>query len=233
VLNSFHNIILSASLPDELGLRYHSITLEIGVAMFVAFLLLSYARLARPNIYAAVSVGMFKVSGLPSYIKESMPLMERASILLLVNYLLSTSIILYLVSADYVDYRPEQLIISVTVPIVLIIGHLGSMRLVGWVTGERGVFRDPQIMKVLGAQVLGIVYFICALIWLLNPAYQDVLVQIVVWSFIVENALRILKSIAIVYAQGVSWYYIILYFCTLEILPLFVVYYFVMQNFID
>ena len=87
-------------------------------------------------------------------------------------------------------------------------------------------------MKVLGAQSIGLVYFICALVWVLNPNYQETLIQVVVGAFVIESFIRIIKSVLVVYGQGVSWYYIILYFCTLEMLPLFVVYYFVVQDFV-
>jgi len=43
---------------------------------------------------------------------------------------------------------------------------------------------------------------------------------------------RLLKNSLAVLTAGVPWYYLILYFCTLEILPLFVAYYYLLRNFL-
>jgi hypothetical protein len=84
-------------------------------------------------------------------------------------------------------------------------------------------------MKVLGAQTLGLFYFIYALVWVLNSSYHEALLSLIVWTFVLESVLRLIKSVKTVYGHGVSWYYIILYLCTLEILPFFVLFYFGVQ----
>jgi hypothetical protein len=84
-------------------------------------------------------------------------------------------------------------------------------------------------MKVVGAQALGVVYFVLTTLWILQPDYVEVIFQAAIWIFIGESIFRILKSVAVVLRQGVTWYYIILYFCTLEILPYLVTYFYVMQ----
>jgi hypothetical protein len=86
-------------------------------------------------------------------------------------------------------------------------------------------------MKIVGAQFLGLFYFIVALMWALNPFDQIILINIILWSFLIENSIRLFKSISAVYLQGVSLYYIILYFCTLEIPPIIVFYYFLFGGF--
>jgi len=220
------------SIPSELGARELHFSYEVGMALSLSFLLIAFARLARPNIYVAIGVGLIKTSGLRAHIKESFPLNKKGSILLLINYLLSSSLIVYLCLDNLGLQRIDQLIIALGTPLALLFGNLFSLLATGWVTGESEIFKEPLIMKIIGAQAIGIVYFVCALIWVLNSSYQDVLSQIVIWAFLIESLIRIVKSTLTVYSQGVSWYYIILYFCTLEILPLFVVYYFVLQDFV-
>jgi len=54
--------------------------------------------------------------------------------------------------------------------------------------------------------------------------------MIVIVLFNLMNLVRVIKNSIVVIGAGVSWYYIILYFCTLEILPLFVAYHYVEMN---
>jgi len=217
-------------IPSELAEREMQFSYEVGIALSVAFLLIAFARLARPNIYFAVGIGLMKTSGLRAHIKEAFPLNKKGSILLLINYLLSSSLIVYLCIERFELNIIDQIVVAVITPFALLFGNLFALGATGWVTGEKEVMKEPIIMKILGAQAIGVIYFICALIWVLNSNYQDVLIQVVIWTFVIESSLRIIKSILTVYGQGVSWYYIILYFCTLEILPLFVVYYFILQD---
>lgn len=223
---------ISWSIPSELSSREPWFSYEVGAVVFTSFLLIAFARLARPNIYASLSVGMVKVGSVRTHIRETFPIDKRGSILLLLNYMISTGLIVYLCLEDTRLWKMDQIMIAAVTPFALFAGALISIRATGWLTGEYEVLKAPLIMKVLGAQSIGLVYFVCALVWVLNPNYQEILIQVVVWVFVLESFIRIIKSVLVVYGQRVSWYYIILYFCTLEILPLFVVYYFVMQDFV-
>ena len=106
----------------------------------------------------------------------------------------------------------DQLAISAFSPIALFGLNLASLRLTGWITKEYEVLKEAVIIKILGAQALGLLYFLCALIWVLNASYQNAIVLVVIWAFIIETIFRVIKSVAMVYSHGVSWYYIILYF---------------------
>ena len=231
----FTNLLFSSmslSVPSELSSREPWFSYGVGIVLFTSFLLIAFARLARSNIYASLSVGMIKVGSVRTHIRETFPINKRGSILLLLNYLISTGLIVYLCLEDTRVWKTDQFMIAAATPFALFVGALISIRATGWLTGEYEVLKAPMIMKVLGAQSIGLVYFIYALVWVLNPNYQEILIQVVIWTFAIESFIRIIKSVLVVYGQGVSWYYIILYFCTLEILPLYVVYYFVMQDFI-
>ncbi|MBL4861673.1 MAG: DUF4271 domain-containing protein, partial [Crocinitomicaceae bacterium] len=220
-------------IPDELTLRDQAFTRSTGLLLLGGLLLIAFARLVRPNIYSTILIAMVKVSGLSGYIRDSLPLMKRGSILLFLNYLLSFGLVIHLWLGQGGMPMGDNVLISMSLPLLLFIAVVGSFYLTGWITGEPQVFKEPMIMKVIGVQSIGLIYILCALLWVLNSVPQNVIVDIIIWTFIIETLYRILKSMIVVYAMGVSWYYIILYFCTLEILPIFVVYYFILGNFSD
>lgn len=223
-------IPLETVIPDALTLRDPSFNFAVGIALFASVLLLATARAVQPNIYAAMATGLLKVKGVRAFMRDAMPLGGRPSILLIVNYWIAFSLIVYFLGKHVAFESINLYLLAGIVPPAILLTHLGSMVVMGRITGERDVFRAPIVMKLLGAQLLGLVYFLCALVWVLQPDYVDITIQVVFWAFLLESGFRIVKSISVVLSLGVSWYYIILYFCTLEILPFLVCYYYVSQN---
>lgn len=191
---------------------------------------MALARARQPNVYYAVAVGMIKTQSVGVFLREVMPLRSRASLLLLINYWISSGLMVYLI-AEYYDLGViNAWVLAVSVPGAILCFHFFSLFLSGWIIGEPKVFRAPIAMKLIGTQVLGIVYFVCATFWILQPDYVNITLQVVLWVFLAESAFRILKGVSVVLRQGVTWYYIILYFCTLEILPFLLIYYFGLQD---
>ena len=220
-------------IPSELTLRDQSITLTVGVGLFLSFLLIAFAKLIKSDVYSSMMVSLTKTTSLRAFTKESYPINKVDSILLLFNYLFSATTILLILFNSIEAEVPNSLQKAIGIPFLLLFWTILSMVFVRIITGERQVFIEPFIMKVVGAQFLGLFYFLLSLIFTLNSFDQKVLISIIIWSFLIESIVRLFKSISVVYLRGVSWYYIILYFCTLEILPLVVAYYYVLGDFAD
>ena len=224
------HMILSV-IPSELTLRDHPITMFIGIGLFTSLLLIAFAKLIKGDVFQGLLISLTKTTGLRAFTREAYPVNKIDSLLLVLNYLFSTAtilLILFGLPAVQNEYRME---LSLTIPAALLIWSIGSMIIAQLITGEKQVFVEPMIMKIVGAQFLGLFYFLLSLTWVLNSFDQNILISIIIWSFIIESTLRLVKSISVVYLQGVSFYYIILYFCTLEILPLVVAYYFMFGGF--
>lgn len=220
------------SVPESLALREPSADLLVGILIFLAFVTIAISNFLRPNIYPALLVANSKIQGVQTYLRESLPLMKFSSLLLIINYLLTGGAITYLLLRDVPIHYSLKLTLVGLVPLCILVWNLGSMLSVAWLSGETHVFREPLALKMIGAQLLGVIYFGCALVWMLNARYDGLFLQIVWWLFVGESLFRWLKSIISVSRRGVDWYYIILYFCTLEILPLSVTYYLVSGNFV-
>jgi hypothetical protein len=224
---NFHVLYLLA--PHELTPREFVYPIEIGVLLAFCFICITLARVVRPSIYFSIFSGMMKTTSLRAHIRETLPLLKRGSLFLLLNYFLSSALVLYFLIGQYEIPKANQVVLSSIAPIGLLFGNLLSLLMTGWITGEWKCLKEPIIMKVLGAQTLGLFYFIYALVWVLNSSYHEALLLLIVWTFVLESVLRLIKSVKTVYGHGVSWYYIILYLCTLEILPFFVLFYFGVQ----
>ena len=225
ILNIFETI------PVELTLREHPITVLVGISMFVSFVLIAMAKLLQSDVYRVLIESLFKGKQLYAFLRESFPVLKGGSILLLLNYLLSFSLLLLFVfQLLSVNISRVYLVIAVA-PLVFLVFGIGSLALGMALTGVKNAFLTPILMKVNGAQLLGIYCAVLVFLWTLGFIHQSLFIALCFWGVGIENIVRLVRSFAFVLTTGVSWYYIIIYLCTLEILPLLVLYYFIAMNF--
>jgi hypothetical protein len=176
-------------------------------------------------------MSLTKAQGLRAYTREYYPVNKTDSLFLILNYLVATSTLLFILTGLPIVDSEHEVEISLIMPIAVLAWSIGSMFFTVLITGEKNVFVESVIMKIVGAQFLGIFYFVISLLWVLNSFDQTLLIKITLWAFIIESVLRLSKSISVVYLHGVSFYYIILYFCTLEILPVSIACYVIIGGF--
>ena len=226
-----HVLIALANIPEELTLRTLTADGALGLMLFVSFVSVALANFSRPNVYGAVLLANTKLQGLGTFLRETLPMDKLSSFMLLLNYFITSSAIVYLLFRMFPTNLGFEWALIVFAPVALLVWNVGALFITGWITGEGHVLREPLLMKLVGAQLSGLVYFLCALIWTLNVQYSNIVLPVVIGFFGLETILRWGKSILSVLRRRVAWYYIILYFCTLEILPFYVVYQLLGQNF--
>jgi hypothetical protein len=217
--------ISEAFIPNELTPRFHSTEWLMGYVLFFAFIILAFARFARAEVYQTLILANGKFQGIVPYVREVMPLNKPSSWLLIINYVLSMGAISYLLTENSSTIQLPVKEVVFLIPIFFLLWSLIGFVITGWLTGESDKFSAPITFKIIGAQLLGLLYFLCAILWLFMSFESQLFTQIVVILFLGESFFRIVKSVRAVFKQGVSWYYIILYLCTLEILPLLMAYY--------
>lgn len=217
-------LIVLTNIPQELVPRRLTADIALGMMLFVSFVAVALANFSRPNVYGVVLHANIKLQGLGTFLRETLPIDKLSSFMLTINYFLTSSAIVYLLLRMFPTSTGFEWIVIVFLPVLLLIWTMGSLFITGWITGEGQVVREAILMKLVGAQMSGLIYFLCALIWTLNVQYSNIVLPVVIGFFVAETILRWGKSILSVLRRGVAWYYIILYFCTLEILPFYVVY---------
>ena len=218
-------------IPNQLIPRFHSLEWLMGYVLFLAFITLAIARFARAGIYQTLIVANGKFTGAVSFVRDSMPLLKPSSLLLILNYILSAGALCYLYVQNNENIHLSNNALVFLLPVSLLAWNLVCLQLTRWLSGASGVFAGPVTFKIIGTQLLGLIYFLCAVLWLFASGQADLFAQLVLFLFFAETGFRIVKSINLVLRQGVPWYYIILYFCTLEILPLLMIYFTLTQNF--
>ena len=205
-------------ISGELIFREAPINIHIVVGLFISFILVSLARLIKTDVYFLMFKSFTKIKGLRLHVRDVYPVNKGDSIFLVFNYIIS-SITILLIFIDTSSSSESNSYYLTLISLVLLFLPIGFLYLVSILSGESFFLLELLVMKVVGAQFLGVFYFILSLIFIFYPFTDDFLLKSILISFILENIYRLFKSFMIVYTQGVSFYYIILYFCTLEILP--------------
>lgn len=213
------------TIPEELMLREHPITLIVGLGMFLSFFLIALAKLVKSDIYLVLLVSFVKNKGLYNYLRESFPVQKTGSMLLLINYCISFSLLLLLVfNANFFNFQGNIWLVGL-IPIIVLFYNVVTLYVLGLISGESSILKTPILMKINGAQLLGLGCSILVFLWSLHFIDEQIFITSIISLFVFENTIRLIRSFVYVLAQGVSWYYIIMYLCTLEILPLFMIFY--------
>ncbi len=224
-------MILLNEIPIELTSRFTSTEWVAGIFLFGGFVCIALANLLQTNVYSSLLVANIKFQGVSNFVREALPLDKMGAMLLFVNYWIAGSAITYLLVKNGIlntSINPNLLIFGI--PFVFLVWHLFSLAGVGWLTGEYNYVKELIVVKLISTQLLGVVFFVGALVWILNAKYGVAIINLLIWVMIIESVLRWIKSILLISRRGVASYYIILYFCTLEILPMYVIYHMVTVN---
>lgn len=198
-----------------------------------SFLLVVLSRIRNNKAISTVIAAFFKNTTIEQHMKENMRLESISSLVLIFNYFLSFSLCLFIFFNRLVLMDGYWATISsLIIPLVLFILETMGLVAVGILTGELKKLSGAIIATLTGNQFIGLALSLLSLIWIMNPEFNKVCFAIFVSIICLKYLTRLLKNSITVLQNGVPWYYIILYFCTLEILPLFVAYYYVLKNFL-
>jgi len=216
----------------ELDLRVQSFTLILTGILATSLLLVILARLRNSKAIPAVLSGFLKNSSLEQHFKENMRMESLSSILLILNYFVCFSVCLFLFFSRILSLDLAWAIgLSILIPVGLFVLDTLSIILVGAITGESKKLYSSIITTLSLNQFFGLFLSLFSLLWIMNPEFNAIYLVVFGLLLVLQYLMRVLKNTIAILINGVPWYYLILYFCTLEILPLYSAYYYVATNF--
>lgn len=191
------------------------------VIILLCFTFIGVARVAQPDLIKQSFLGFFKMKRIDNAGFEGNKLQPSITALIILNYLVSLGICTFLI------FVKEKTLITSLSYSALFVGALSflqilSFRLISWLSGEKIIL---EIMSTVNKQVWsfgGFLFLSLSLLWVLNQELQSrfegifslLLLSLVCW--------RLIKGLRLALQLRYRWYYLILYLCTLEILPLFI-----------
>jgi hypothetical protein len=217
-------------IPDQLGLRGDGSQYLIGALITLSVLLIAWAFKSNNRVSIALPKIFMSSLHTDQKYKEFMRITSTASVLLIANYLIATFTLLFLLLNEQFSFE-LSLYISAALPFGLIFTQVAFSYVITVFTGANLPLLSATGNTLSGYQFFGGIFVLIAIIWSLNPELSSLMGIAFIGVLIVTQVVRLFKNSYLLLSAGVSWYYLMLYFCTLEILPLFVAYYVFRMNF--
>lgn len=198
--------------------------------LILSLLLIVLAKNANTRSFEVVFQLFFRPRKIESRIRENWPVFGTASWFLALNFIITLAHSLFLLlQKQGITENVYLILISLTISFGFFFLAFLSMFLIGALTGLSKIYQVPMQLTWVLPQFVGLVFFLINLIWVLNPLFSDNLIYLFLLFFLLLNLQRILRSSFYLLNSQVEWYYILLYLCTLEIIPLAVLVWFLYE----
>lgn len=220
--------------PTHLLLRQNNLSHQVIPLVVLSFVIITFAKFQNQSIFNSLFKLIFANKNFEQVLKEDLKIGSSGSVALIINYFLIVSTCVFLSIDSKFDVTTGQaILISAGIPVAVFTFQIISLWLIGAITKEMKMVTTPLLETTVIIELIGFLLFFLALIWVLNPRYAHYFLLTFGVILCLGFLIRFFKSLYSVLRKGVSWYYIILYFCTLEILPFVIVYYYASKNFSD
>ena len=224
----------SVNIPMSLTSKENGSHFYLGILLFVSFLVLAFVRTSNNKAIISLGVLFLTATDVDQRLKETMRLSSFSSIGLLLNYFLVSFVCnMLLFETIGLFSAVTNLWLSLLIPFSLFVIQFIPIYVFLLISGTNFPIVSFSANTLIGLQLNGLIYTLIALIWILNPQWSFGLMMLFTVLLFLFAVARIIKNSYLVLTEGVAWYYIILYFCTLEILPLFVAFNYIRMNFLN
>lgn len=229
---SFFSAEPASETTFELVLRNEQLVWISTTFLLLSFLLIAFARANSSQFVRVLIKFLFKNKNLEKIIQEEYGLRTLASVLLTFNFFFVFAANLNLFLQHHgVVFTWADLVWLLIPPVAYFLWTWLSATLVGWFTGESNYLRPIKQNVLVLLQAIGVLLSLLLLLWTFNTKWSNYFQWVFVGLIAFFLVFRLWRGIIVSFQRGVVWYYIILYFCTLEILPYLLLYSVVRQYF--
>lgn len=223
--------------PTQLTSKLDTHDWILGIILFTSFILLALAKQFEPHLFNQLFRSFFTFGTPESLSKLEIKTTSRGYVFLGLHFFLNlwACFILLLkhksnfVGGEWIlsNYELSELQLTVSallISLLIFVYLFAGFFITAFVSGEYALIRIFATQTWINGLFFGILLFIVGVIWSLNPQFTNYLNNIFIYLIASFLIIRLIKVSIASLLEGISWYYIILYLCTLEILPLIVVY---------
>lgn len=213
------------TIPLKLVERNQSTLWIAMIGLGISFILLAFSKIGTSRLVYIFSKIIFKNNSILKIINEEYALTNFSSFVLILNFILTTSILTYLTFLHIdINVNNKFLYLLPLFPIYIFLWPLIWFTIVGLITNEAKLFNENKKNAIILSQITGFLFSFVLLIWTFNLKYSKIFMTFFIIIVFLLWIYKIFRGIIFSFQHHVAWYYIILYFCTLEILPLVLVF---------
>jgi hypothetical protein len=205
----------------ELIERQTHLTSILLFVVLICSAVVGAGRINNPNFFVAISSGFFKFKTQDKSYNENNRISQGASAALYINYLISISLCFFLMIYKGTNFS-FAFLGGIVISIFIFSLQQFGYRIAGLFAGQSEIVDNGSLITRQTWFFSGLFYLLVSLIWLLNMEFKAIFIVIFLTILLISSLFRILKGLLFAFWGGFSWYYIFLYLCTLEILPVFI-----------
>ena len=199
----------------------------VHAIMFVSFTMLVVLRVFDFRRLVLLFQGFVRASSVSQMYREESALTSRVSVFLLLNFLLMAALFTWQTLGILYSGYPEPSVVfwfAVAILVAYVVKIVG-VRVLGFIFEMREAAQEYVYNIVLFNKTIGLILFpvtLCLAYARQLPPFWLVVVGLSFWGLVLLYRFVRLSWIGLS-VRGVSFLYIILYLCTLEILPFIVI----------
>jgi hypothetical protein len=194
------------------------------VLLISCIVFVSLARLRQRELFAVLGQNTLFFRTLEEQQKDGKRVSFGSTWLLIVQFALITSGAIYWY---YFNRAPIQnwfyALIPLSAPTIYLMYQLFLARMTGWITGSQEFAQEINYYTLNTFQLVGILLLLEFFFSYFQPQWVGQSQVILLITYMAFLLVRFLRGFLLGLQFGISWYYLILYFWTLEILPLLVI----------
>jgi hypothetical protein len=207
----------------QLGWKQANMYNQLSIYLIGSFLLLTIAKLSSPNLKFNLFYGVIKNKAITKVTREEFPISLLTNSCLIINFILVSEVSAYIFYKNS-SFENNSTYLLFYFPFILLIQPLITSFFVEILTGEKGLLLEVRINNWLFLKIASVLITINLILWVFNPDYQEIYSHLFLIIYGLIYGIKILQGLNFAFSKGISLYYIILYFCTFELLPLTIAY---------
>jgi hypothetical protein len=215
-------LTLQNNLPEHLTPRAASESILILSLFVLCIFLIAVARYREKNVFIYLLQGVLFVKPLDDLSKDSYKVRSATSVLFILHFLVITAGVVYWRFFLHAPPNNLEQAILLIVPGCYFLYQFLMSNLAARIAGNRGAIQELNYFTLILSQFIGLLFLVELFVSYFQKSFMEESVWMLTGTYLAYLLIRFLRGFWIVMSQGVPWYYIILYFWTLEILPLLV-----------
>ena len=205
-----------------------SIKIVLGI-LLLCISTIALSKFSNSDLFRNVTKSFFRFKLLENNFNDETRISLRTSILLNLNFIISLTVCFFLACSNFVSGN-SALFYALILSAYFIVVQVISFRLATYLSGDKMISEAIGNLTKQIWHMLGLLFLIISLIWALNQQLSANFMLLYFFSLFIIIVFRYVKGIFLCYKLGIKWYYLILYLCTLEITPTFLLYYFIIKD---
>lgn len=214
--------LINLDLVMELYPRENELKNTFLFFILLCLCLIGLSRLMTPYLFRIVLKDFFSTKPYGDAYSDSNALSPAAHVLLSFNLFISTVICLISV-LDHTSSMEEMVIQCILLVLSFFMVQQVGFRLVGGIVGSDLFVKNMGMITQQIWNFIGLIMLVLATLVLLNEEYRPGIKSLVYILLILLPLARIIKGLMYAKSYNYNWLYIILYLCTLEILPILII----------